>query len=178
MILPSRRLPAPRLQSQRAVRRLVMRSAMIPLRSVPTGAAGRLTLRFDGDLVLMGVPAAGTGWESPRWCRLSDRGAVGAVVPIGLGPVLLLVCVSGRPRCHPHPEFFAKVSLPRRCAPRSALAARGRRPAPGACGLPPAARKRPARIPVGAKVHRRAPRLDRNALQGSARSFRENIGFA
>src|SRR5262245_42161169 len=80
------------------VRRLVMSSARGPAAAaLPTGAAGRFTLRFCGDLVEVGVPGGGNRFGKssidPVWVIAVP---LVVVVPIGLGPVLLLVCVRGR----------------------------------------------------------------------------------
>src|SRR5882672_12072030 len=112
MILP---LPsASRAESSRLsapVRRLVIRRASDPAAAAfPTGAAGRFTLRFCGVLVLTFEPGGGNRFGKsssvPVWVTATP---FVVLVPMGLGPVLLLLCVSGSDTLPMRtPRFFAR----------------------------------------------------------------------
>ena len=94
------------------VRRLVISSAIEPAEAAfPTGAAGRLTLRLSGVLVLIVPRQPGTGWESRRpFPSCVTATPLVLLVPTGLGPVLLALCAIGRATLPMRtPRFFEKV---------------------------------------------------------------------
>ena len=95
------------------VSRLVTNSAMEPAAAAPpTAAAGRLTLKFWGVVVVMVPPPGGNklGKSSsvPVWVTATPDW----LMPIGLGPVLVLFCTNGRATLPSRtPRFFEKLSF-------------------------------------------------------------------
>src|SRR5258708_31737192 len=114
MILP---LPsASRADSSRAsapVSRLVINRAMEPAAAaLPTGAAGKLTLKLSGVFVVMAPPLGGHKLVRSFSVPVLATATPAPLMPTGLGPELLLFWVGGRgtlPRRTP--RFFEKVSL-------------------------------------------------------------------
>src|SRR5437667_41689 len=93
------------------VSRLVINRAMDPAAAaLPTGAAGKLTLKLSGVFVDMAPPPTGNKLEKsfsvPVWLTATPD----SLMPIGLGPELVLFWTIGsEPDTQAHAEIFRKT---------------------------------------------------------------------